>query len=166
MLGQGRGERREPTPKRFKRTWAIARSRARSDIPNWRPAASRTCGDDALIRPPAIGFRVSLNAGRRRLASVRCPLWVDTVEKVVSDPPKRNNRIRTARYLNRNCVRGRDFESMLRIQGRKIVFQQYRSEADIFAMRRRCPLYSSHQSIDTSSRGIIPRLDLMGSGVF
>src|SRR5215831_17351135 len=61
----------------------------------------------------------------------RCPLWVDTVEKVVSDPPKRNNRIRTARYLNRNCVRGRDFESMLRIQGRKIVFQQYRSKADI-----------------------------------
>src|SRR5262249_6793307 len=61
----------------------------------------------------------------------QCPLWVDTVEKVVSDPPKRNNRIRTARYLNRNCVRGRDFESMLRIQGRKIVFQQYRSEADI-----------------------------------
>src|SRR5262249_24652546 len=59
------------------------------------------------------------------------PLWVDTVEKVVSDPPKRNNRIRTARYLNRNCVRGRDFESMLRIQGRKIVFQQYRSKADI-----------------------------------
>src|SRR5215475_1177802 len=61
----------------------------------------------------------------------KCPLWVDTVEKVVSDPPKRNNRTRTARYLNRNCVRGRDFESMLRIQGRKIVFQQYRSLADI-----------------------------------
>src|SRR5262245_56433700 len=55
----------------------------------------------------------------------------DAVEKVVSDPPKRNNRIRTARYLNRNCVRGRDFESMLRIQGRKIVFQQYRPKADI-----------------------------------
>src|SRR5262249_5333853 len=64
-----------------------------------------------------------------------CPLWVDTVEKVVSDPPKRNNRIRTARYLNRNCVRGRDFESMLRIQGRKIVFQQYRSKADIRAAK-------------------------------
>src|SRR5262249_12393831 len=62
---------------------------------------------------------------------VLCSLWVDTVEKVVSDPPKRNNRIRTARYLNRNCVRGRDFESMLRIQGRKIVFQQYRSKSDI-----------------------------------
>src|SRR5262245_40070940 len=62
---------------------------------------------------------------------IGCPLWVDTVEKVVSDPPKRNNRIRTARYLNRNCVRGRDFESMLRIQGRKIVFQQYRPKADI-----------------------------------
>src|SRR5262249_21157475 len=61
----------------------------------------------------------------------QCPLWVDTVEKVVSDPPKRNNRIRTASYLNRNCVRGRDFESMLRIRGRKIVFQQYRSKADI-----------------------------------
>src|SRR5215475_13329209 len=61
----------------------------------------------------------------------KCPLWVDTVEKVVSDPPKRNNRTRTARYLNRNCVRGRDFESMLRIQGRKIVFQQYRPKADI-----------------------------------
>src|SRR5262249_12568202 len=60
----------------------------------------------------------------------RCPLWADTVEKVVSDPPKRNNQIRTARYLNRNCVRGRDFESMLRIQGRKIVFQQYRPKAD------------------------------------
>src|SRR5262249_39921258 len=70
---------------------------------------------------------------RRRLPKwqePQCPLWVDTVEKVVSDPPKRNNRIRTARYLNRNCVRGRDFESMLRIQGRKIVFQQYRSNAD------------------------------------
>src|SRR5262245_6359462 len=66
----------------------------------------------------------------------RCPLWVDTVEKVVSDPPKRNNRIRTARYLNRNCVRGRDFESMLRIQGRKIVFQQYRSLADISQCNR------------------------------
>src|SRR5262245_17478450 len=64
-----------------------------------------------------------------------CPLWVDTVEKVVSDPPKRNNRIRTARYLNRNCIRGRDFESMLRIQGRKIVFQQYRSKADICAAK-------------------------------
>src|SRR5262249_5415834 len=64
------------------------------------------------------------------------PLWVDTVEKVVSDPPKRNNRIRTARYLNRNCVRGRDFESMLRIQGRKIVFQQYRSLADISPRNR------------------------------
>src|SRR5262249_55417543 len=63
--------------------------------------------------------------------SLACPLWADTVEKVVSDPPKRNNRIRTARYLNRNCVRGRDFESMLRIQGRKIVFQQYRPIADI-----------------------------------
>src|SRR5262245_31670677 len=56
---------------------------------------------------------------------------IDTVEKVVSDPPKRNNRIRTASYLNRNCVRGRDFESMLRIRGRKIVFQQYRPKADI-----------------------------------
>src|SRR5262249_16751733 len=64
----------------------------------------------------------------------RCPLWVDTVEKVVSDPPKRNNRTRTARYLNRNCVRGRDFESMLRIQGRKIVFQQYRPKADRVAL--------------------------------
>src|SRR5262249_22313260 len=61
---------------------------------------------------------------------LQCPLLTDTVEKVVSDPPKRNNRIRTARYLNRNCVRGRDFESMLRIQGRKIVFQQYRPKAD------------------------------------
>jgi hypothetical protein len=38
-----------------------------------------------------------------------CPLMTDTVEKVVSDPPKRNNRIRTASYLNRNCVRGREF---------------------------------------------------------
>src|SRR5262245_35872054 len=66
----------------------------------------------------------------------QCPLWVDTVEKVVSDPPKRNNRIRTARYLNRNCVRGRDFESMLRIQGRKIVFQQYRSKADVRTAKR------------------------------
>src|SRR5262249_20298862 len=65
-----------------------------------------------------------------------CPLWADTVEKVVSDPPKRNNRIRTARYLNRNCVRGRDFESMLRIQGRKIVFQQYRPKADIVLLIR------------------------------
>src|SRR5262249_548872 len=62
---------------------------------------------------------------------VTCPLWADTVEKVVSDPPKRNNRIRTARYLNRNCVRGRDCESMLRIQGHKIVFQQYRPEPDM-----------------------------------
>src|SRR5262249_26976539 len=70
-----------------------------------------------------------------------CPLWVDTVEKVVSDPPKRNNRIRTARYLNRNCVRGRDFESMLRIQGRKIVFQQYRSKADKTLCPAPCPLY-------------------------
>src|SRR5262249_476820 len=57
----------------------------------------------------------------------KCPLL--TVEKVVSDPPKRNNRTRTARYLNRNCVRVRDFESMLRIQGRKIVFQQYRTQS-------------------------------------
>ena len=64
------------------------------------------------------------------VGQVECPLWVDTVEKVVSDPPKRNNRIRTASYLNRNCVRGRDFESMLRIRGRKIVFQQYRSKAE------------------------------------
>src|SRR5262245_37779991 len=62
--------------------------------------------------------------------TAKCSLMTDTVEKVVSDPPKRNNRIRTARYLNRNCVRGRDFESMLRIQGRKIVFQQYRPKAD------------------------------------
>src|SRR5262249_51982416 len=61
----------------------------------------------------------------------KCLLLTDTVEKVVSDPPKRNNRIRTASYLNRNCVRGRDFESMLRIRGRKIVFQQYRPKADI-----------------------------------
>src|SRR5262245_11992201 len=64
----------------------------------------------------------------------------DTVEKVVSDPPKRNNRIRTARYLNRNCVRGRDFESMLRIQGRKIVFQQYRPKADIRLDRHLMPV--------------------------
>jgi hypothetical protein len=62
-----------------------------------------------------------------------CPLRVDTVEKVVSHPLKRNNRIRTASYLNRNCVRGRDFESMLRIWGRKIVFQQHRSKADMWA---------------------------------
>src|SRR5262249_11020680 len=65
----------------------------------------------------------------------RCPLWADTVEKGFSDPTKRNHRIRTARYLNRNCVRGRDFESMLRIQGRKIVFQQYRPIADMVAVR-------------------------------
>src|SRR5262249_31386965 len=69
-------------------------------------------------------------------ARVECPLWADTVEKVVSDPPKRNNRIRTASYLNRNCVRGRDFESMLRIRGRKIVFQQYRPKVDIAALIR------------------------------
>jgi hypothetical protein len=31
----------------------------------------------------------------------RCQLWVDIVEKVVSDLPQRNNRIRTASYLNR-----------------------------------------------------------------
>src|SRR5262249_17699079 len=68
---------------------------------------------------------------RHQMRHMECPLRADTVEKVVSDPPKRNNRIRTARYLNRNCVRGRDFESMLRIQGRKIVFQQYRPKADI-----------------------------------
>src|SRR5215510_4452847 len=71
-----------------------------------------------------------------KMARPVCPLWVDTVEKVVSDPPKRNNRIRTASYLNRNCVRGRDFESMLRIRGRKIVFQQYRSKVDISQCNR------------------------------
>src|SRR5262249_48641586 len=47
----------------------------------------------------------------------KCPLLTDTVEKVVSDPPKRNNRTRTARYLNRNCVRGRDFESSVAHSG-------------------------------------------------
>src|SRR5215813_2279046 len=78
----------------------------------------------------------STHTRARAPLSPKCPLWVDTVEKVVSDPPKRNNRIRTARYLNRNCVRGRDFESMLRIQGRKIVFQQYRSKADICSAKR------------------------------
>jgi hypothetical protein len=59
----------------------------------------------------------------------------DTIEKVVSDAPKRNNRIRTANYLSRNCVRDRDFESMLRIRGCKIVLQQYRPKADVFAVR-------------------------------
>src|SRR5215813_13355570 len=81
--------------------------------------------------------RFTPKSGHVQCSSV-CPLWADTVEKVVSDPPKRNNRIRTARYLNRNCVRGRDFESMLRIQGRKIVFQQYRPKADIRS--RQAPL--------------------------
>jgi hypothetical protein len=60
----------------------------------------------------------------------------DTVEKVVSDPPKRNNRIRAVSYLNRNCVRGRDFESMLRIRGRKIVFQHHLPQADITRLIR------------------------------
>src|SRR5262245_27803191 len=85
------------------------------------------CGNDVRFTPKS----------RHRSVQFECPLRADTVEKVVSDPPKRNNRIRTARYLNRNCVRGRDCESMLRIQGRKIVFQQYRSIADIFHLRGR-----------------------------
>src|SRR5262245_3516139 len=84
-------------------------------------------------RPGYYGFHRLLDqwSEERTVALMQCPLMTDTVEKVVSGPPKRNNRIRTARYLNRNCVRGRDFESMLRIQGRKIVFQQYRPKADI-----------------------------------
>src|SRR5262245_42610437 len=84
-----------------------------------------------LIVLPSAWYRASYRSNWEIGSGSLFPLWVDTVEKVVSDPPKRNNRIRTARYLNRNCVRGRDFESMLRIQGRKIVFQQYRSKADI-----------------------------------
>src|SRR5262245_24885805 len=86
-----------------------------------------------LIVLPSAWYRASYRSNWEIGSGSLFPLWVDTVEKVVSDPPKRNNRIRTARYLNRNCVRGRDFESMLRIQGRKIVFQQYRSKADILA---------------------------------
>src|SRR5262249_6664627 len=85
----------------------------------------------ASLSPSRLKKRHDTGLGWEFGSGSRCPLWVDTVEKVVSDPPKRNNRTRTARYLNRNCVRGRDFESMLRIQGRKIVFQQYRSKADI-----------------------------------
>jgi len=40
---------------------------------------------------------------RRGGPGTQCPLWVDTVEKVVSDRTKRNNRIRAVSYLNRNC---------------------------------------------------------------
>src|SRR5262245_38968066 len=82
-----------------------------------------------------IGSNILDLDGDHAVLRCKCLLMTDTVEKVVSDPPKRNNRIRTARYLNRNCVRGRDFESMLRIQGRKIVFQQYRPKADIRCRR-------------------------------
>jgi hypothetical protein len=57
--------------------------------------------------------------------------YPDTVEKVLSEPLERNNRIETASCLNRNCVRGAYFESMLRIRAHKIVFQQYRWKADI-----------------------------------
>jgi hypothetical protein len=53
------------------------------------------------------------------------PDWVKAVEKVLSEPLERNNRIRTAICLDRNCVLGSDFESMLRVRTRKIVFQQY-----------------------------------------
>src|ERR1019366_822370 len=54
----------------------------------------------------------------------------DSVDKVLSEPLERNNRIRTASCLNRNFVRGSDFESMLRVRAHKIVFQHYRPKAD------------------------------------
>ena len=61
----------------------------------------------------------------------------DTVEKVLGDPLERNNRIRTASCLNRNCVRGSYPESMLRVRARKIVFQQYRSKPVVWRLEQR-----------------------------
>src|SRR5262249_7213183 len=59
----------------------------------------------ASLSPSRLKKRHDTGLGWEFGSGSRCPLWVDTVEKVVSDPPKRNNRTRTARYLNRNCVR-------------------------------------------------------------
>src|ERR1019366_1868733 len=67
---------------------------------------------------------------RNILKVYECLQLADSVDKVLSEPLERNNRIRTASCLNRNCVRGSDFESMLRVRAHKIVFQHYRSKAD------------------------------------
>jgi hypothetical protein len=76
-----------------------------------------------------------------RLNKGACPLWIDAVENGLSKLLERNNRIRTAIRLNRNCVRGSDFESMLRDRTRKIVFQQYRLVATepFSALAVQCP---------------------------
>jgi hypothetical protein len=79
-----------------------------------------------------------------------CPIWVDAVEKVLSESLERNNRIRTVGWLNRNCVRGHYSESMLRVRAHKIVFQQYRSKADLtpLAMSAVPPKDVDGQSLD------------------
>jgi hypothetical protein len=48
-----------------------------------------------------------------------------------------NNRIGTRAFLNQRCASGRDFESLFRARGPKIVLQQYRPEP----ANRRCPLF-------------------------
>jgi hypothetical protein len=67
----------------------------------------------------------------KRVAPMNVCFWGDSVDKVLSEPLERNNRIRTAICLNRNCIRGFDFESMLRVRAHKIVFQHYRPNSDI-----------------------------------
>src|SRR5262249_18555926 len=83
---------------------------------------------DICIAPAHVRF--TLKSGHLPCISA-CPLCADTVEKIVSDPEKRHNRIRTEKYLTRKYVRGRDIKSIFPIQGSKIVFQQYRPEADM-----------------------------------
>jgi hypothetical protein len=70
------------------------------------------------------------NSGRDADIAKPMPM-TDTVEKVLSEPLECNNRIQTASCLNRNCVRGAYFESMLRVRAHKIVFQQHRPNCDI-----------------------------------
>jgi hypothetical protein len=54
----------------------------------------------------------------------------DAVEKVGLEQAPSNNRIERTGFLNRCCAVGLDLESMFRARTPKIVFQQYRHEAD------------------------------------
>jgi hypothetical protein len=62
-------------------------------------------------------------------------IWVDTVEKVTGNETPllkmENFRIRRAGVLNQNSVFGRNSAKIFFSPGAKIVFQQYRSQADM-----------------------------------
>jgi hypothetical protein len=75
-----------------------------------------------------LGRRCLLLGAKRTLAGFS--EMADTVEKVRPEQAPSNNRIEMTEFLNRCCTVGLDLESMFRARTPKIVFQQYRPEAD------------------------------------